>query len=184
MPAKPFRSKLIPTQLNRASSMPVDEDENNAIHVYKQCLEEVKRDNPCLSIGAQQQMALKQCAKLNEVRDETREHSQKRFSAPEDLLNEVLSKLNIGKSQGSCENGIGSTCSSIKDSTDGKKERLFAICKSVVISEEEQNRLAQMAWSEGFSFDRDVVYCFLASSASASHFSLFRLNTSEALIGR
>lgn len=92
--------KLNPQKrLNRRTTPKNDvpgEDENNAVHEYKKCMEEIQSENPHLSVGAQQQMALKRCVKMNEDREG--QHG-KQSPEPAGILRGMLSKLRIGNNR-------------------------------------------------------------------------------------
>jgi len=92
--------KLNPQKrLNRRTTPKNDvpgEDENNAVREYKKCMEEIQSENPHLSVGAQQQMALKRCVKMNEDREG--QHG-KQSPEPAGILRGMLSKLRIGNNR-------------------------------------------------------------------------------------
>ncbi|KAL7528693.1 hypothetical protein ACHAWF_002668 [Thalassiosira exigua] len=103
MPAAPF----MPNQKRRSRTLPAemqyDNGDNNAVQEYKQCLEEIQRENPDLSIGAMQQMALERCAKLKSDREGQQTKQQSALG-----LGRMISKLRKGKDNevmGGCGKG-------------------------------------------------------------------------------
>ena len=67
MPVSQILSKLTPRRLTRTSSVDSPyEDKQNPLKEYKKFMEEIKRKNPHLSIGAQQRITLERCVKTNE----------------------------------------------------------------------------------------------------------------------
>lgn len=154
MPAVKKRFSLAPAGKGNAV-VDADEDESNAIREYKKCVEEVKNENPSLSIGAVQKVALERCAEINEGKARAEhQRARKRFSAPtEDFLRGVLSKLHLGRN-GEEEDDVGPTLpSSTHVSADEfrskKRERSMALRqRSVRISKTDQSGPSQMYWDE------------------------------------
>jgi hypothetical protein len=75
-----------------------EDDRNHSVHEYKHIMEDIKRENPDLSVMAQQKLALERCAKLQQENDAPKqvEHS-KRFSLPDNLFHGVLKTFHIGQ---------------------------------------------------------------------------------------
>ena len=108
------------------------EEAHNAVAFdeYKQCMEEVQVNNPHLSVGAQQQMALKRCCAVSNDKEfkPEEDNQQKRFSIPN--LGGLLQKFLVHNSD---EEGKPSTSSSTNDSasTQNDKGRTIAARHSV-----------------------------------------------------
>lgn len=71
-------------------------EENGAsVHEYKRCMEQVTNENPGLSFGARQQLALERCSKANAERAAWRRGNRR--SEPGGILRGVISRLRLGK---------------------------------------------------------------------------------------
>ena len=101
-----------------------------AFDEYKQYMEEVQVNNPHLSVGAQQQMALKRCCAVSNDKEfkPEEDNQQKRFSIPN--LGGLLQKFLVHNSD---EEGKPNTSSSTNDSasTQHDKGRTIAARHSV-----------------------------------------------------
>ena len=103
-----------------------------AFDEYKQYMEEVQVNNPHLSVGAQQQMALKRCCAVSNDKDKElkpkEDNQQKRFSIPN--LGGLMQKFLVHNSD---EEGRPNTSSSTNDSasTQHDKGRTIAARHSV-----------------------------------------------------
>lgn len=137
------------------------EYENGSIHEYKKCMEEIKCENPNLSVGAQQQMALRRWSKLNEEEhEEVRVKPQRRFSTSDVLLRGVMTKLHIGGHDDSTTQATHFTSTAKGGGTSFNPRKSVAAlspCRSVILSSEQQNKMsAFMDWDEIDSLEHSL----------------------------
>ena len=71
----------------------LEDDPNNSVHEFKQIMEDIKRENPDLSVMTQQVLALEQCAKLEQENDDKLAQRPRWSTLPESLRSSMVGAL-------------------------------------------------------------------------------------------
>jgi len=115
-------------------------------------MEEIKCENPNLSVGAQQQMALRRCSKPNEEeQEEGRVKPRRRFTTSDALLRGFMTKLHLGDHDDSTTQATHFTGTAEGGGTS------FNPCKSVILSSQHQNKMSAFEnWDETDSLEHSL----------------------------
>ena len=151
----------------------IDNNDHYAVHEYKKCMGDIKRDNPNLATGAIQKMALERCgAMIHEEEQHRGRNNKKLFAEPAaDLLRGMMSKLRLGGKGNNRTKSVSvaaveedELAGTIGSSTDKPNEefvvrrgRSIAARKSVAcsISSEEREAVAQLSGDKSDSEEDD-----------------------------
>ena len=132
---------------------PEDDDQ---IHLYKKCMEDIAEENPHLPIVVIQQMTLKRCTVIQE------ERKQRKKSNPSDILRGMMRKLRLSNSNKREEHDleIGSTIGSSTEQQQLEAEvwrngRSIA-CRRSVASISSEDRSAALAQLIDFNDDESL----------------------------
>jgi len=131
-------------------------EEDDEIHIYKKCMEDIAENNPHLPIAAIQQMTLKRCAVIQE------ERKQRKKSNPSNILRGMMRKLRLSNSNKREEHDleIGSTIGSSTEQQQLEAEvwrngRSIA-CRRSVASISSEDRSAALAQLIDFNDDESL----------------------------